>query len=84
MKEILKPETAKRKAEYIIEHLLYSHFLESDALDEYSCKQVAKILVDEIIKELEGQIKHKGLVTWEQERINYWKKVMIEIINYEC
>lgn len=84
MKEILKPETFKRKAEYIIEHLLYSHFVEGDEFDEYSCKQVAKILVDEIIKELEGQIKNKGLADWEQERINYWKKVMIEIINYEC
>jgi len=84
MEEKLKPKTAKRKAEYMIEHLLYSYFVDGDSFDEYSCKQVAMIIIGEIIKEMDSQIKHKGLVTWEEERINYWKKVMIEIINYEC
>jgi len=84
MDKILKPETAKRKSEYIIEHLLYPHFLIGDEFDEYACKQVAKILIYEIIKEIDSQIKHKEVVNWEQERINYWEKVMIEIINYEC
>ena len=77
--------TPKKKAEYLIELELYPYFIvNGDEFDEHNCKQVAFMFVNSIIKELEEHIKHQGLVTWEQERINYWKKVQIEIINYEC
>ena len=75
---------AKEKAKHIIEHELYCYFIiNEDGFDEYNCRQVAFMFVNSIIQELEAHIKHKGLVIWEKERINYWKKVQIEIINYE-
>lgn len=79
-----KPETAELKAKYLIEHELYPYFVNGCEFDEYGCKQVAKLLINSMIKELEAHISHKGFTTWEKERINHWKKVLIEIINYEC